>query len=198
MSLVECRTGADVFQNRDQVVQRLKSVRAVPDDGIDLKRGKIGGRKGSDPLLIEPSPPPLQVPTPPLPPACDNLKPIWIFAPELAFVFDMSPLYVKDAASRAMFDGILHVICRHYNKSKADLRSQQRTKDVVWPRQVACYFARQLTQMSMPAIGRLMGGRDHSTILSAVRKVQRLRDRFGGIDAELSELEQQIQCGFVG
>jgi chromosomal replication initiator protein len=63
--------------------------------------------------------------------------------------------------------------CRHYGISIAELRSQKRTKRVVGPRQVAMYLARELTDSSLPSIGRAFGGRDHTTVMHAVQKVAR-------------------------
>ena len=66
------------------------------------------------------------------------------------------------------------IVARHYNVSKADLLSSRRTRTIVRPRQIAMYLAKVLTPRSLPEIGRRFGGRDHTTVLHAVRKIEGL------------------------
>ncbi len=72
---------------------------------------------------------------------------------------------------RIKIEDILKIVGRHYNVAKADLLSPRRARTVVVPRQVGMYLAKKLTSRSLPEIGRRFGGRDHSTVLHAVRKV---------------------------
>jgi chromosomal replication initiator protein len=73
---------------------------------------------------------------------------------------------------RVRIEDIQRVVARHYNVSKADLLSSRRTRTIVRPRQVAMYLAKVLTPRSLPEIGRRFGGRDHTTVLHAVRKIE--------------------------
>jgi chromosomal replication initiator protein len=73
---------------------------------------------------------------------------------------------------RIKIDEILKVISRHYGVSKSDLLSERRHRSVVWPRQIGMYLAKQLTSRSLPEIGRRFGGRDHTTVLHAIRKIE--------------------------
>jgi chromosomal replication initiator protein len=66
-------------------------------------------------------------------------------------------------------------VAEHYNIRLADMTSDRRARQVARPRQVAMYLAKQLTQRSLPEIGRKFGGRDHTTVIHAVRKVDELR-----------------------
>ena len=66
------------------------------------------------------------------------------------------------------------MVARQYNVSRSDLLSSRRTANVVRPRQVAMYLAKTLTLRSLPEIGRRFGGRDHTTVLHAVRKIEAL------------------------
>jgi hypothetical protein len=66
------------------------------------------------------------------------------------------------------------VLARFPTVTRNDINSARRTKDVVLPRQIAMYLARHLTPKSLPAIGRGFGGRDHTTALSAIRKIEGL------------------------
>ncbi len=77
-------------------------------------------------------------------------------------------------SGRIKIEDILKIVGRHYNVAKADLLSPRRARTVVVPRQVGMYLAKKLTSRSLPEIGRRFGGRDHSTVLHAVRKVDDL------------------------
>jgi chromosomal replication initiator protein len=73
---------------------------------------------------------------------------------------------------RVRIEDIQRVVARHYNVSKADLLSSRRTRTIVRPRQIAMYLSKTLTPRSFPEIGRRFGGRDHTTVLHAVRKIE--------------------------
>lgn len=87
---------------------------------------------------------------------------------------------------RIRIEEIQRVVARHYNVSKQDLLSNRRTRTIVKPRQVAMYLAKMLTPRSLPEIGRRFGGRDHTTVLHAVRKIE---DLVGGDQQLAKELE---------
>jgi chromosomal replication initiator protein len=82
--------------------------------------------------------------------------------------------------------------CRYYGLSIAELRSQKRTKRVVGPRQVAMYLARELTDASLPSIGRAFGGRDHTTVMHAVQKVGRQMADEGDVYAAVQALTARL------
>lgn len=84
-------------------------------------------------------------------------------------------------------------VARRYLVSKTDLLSQRRTRTVVRPRQIAMYLAKTMTEKSLPDIGRRFGGRDHTTVLHAVRKFEGLRADDPAIAAELDELERALR-----
>ena len=73
---------------------------------------------------------------------------------------------------RVRIEDIQKVTARHYNVSKNDLLSNRRTRVIVRPRQIAMYLSKILTPRSLPEIGRRFGGRDHTTVLHAVRKIE--------------------------
>jgi chromosomal replication initiator protein len=73
---------------------------------------------------------------------------------------------------RIKIEDILKIIGRHYNVARTDLLSTRRSRTVVMPRQIGMYLAKKLTPRSLPEIGRRFGGRDHSTVLHAVRKIE--------------------------
>ncbi|MEM7430116.1 MAG: chromosomal replication initiator protein DnaA [Pseudomonadota bacterium] len=92
---------------------------------------------------------------------------------------DQAALALRDLVQttdmqRIKIDDILKVVGRHFNVPKADLLSPRRARSIVRPRQIGMYLAKTLTTRSLPEIGRRFGGRDHSTVLHAVRKIEEL------------------------
>jgi chromosomal replication initiator protein len=89
---------------------------------------------------------------------------------------DLASMVLREAATaadpgRIKIEDIMKVVGRHYNVARADLLSPRRARSVVVPRQIGMYLAKKLTSRSLPDIGRRFGGRDHSTVLHAVRKI---------------------------
>ncbi len=94
---------------------------------------------------------------------------------------------------RVKIEDIQRVVARQYNVSRADLLSSRRTANVVRPRQVAMYLAKTLTLRSLPEIGRRFGGRDHTTVLHAVRKIENLVGNDTSLAEEIELLKRQLQ-----
>jgi len=94
---------------------------------------------------------------------------------------------------RIKIEDIQRVVARQYNVSRSDLLSSRRTANVVRPRQVAMYLAKTLTLRSLPEIGRRFGGRDHTTVLHAVRKIESLVGRDVALSEEVESLKRQLQ-----
>ena len=84
---------------------------------------------------------------------------------------------------RVKIEDIQKLVATHFNVSRADILSSRRTANVVRPRQIAMFLSKALTLRSLPEIGRRFGGRDHTTVLHAVRKI----DGLAANDATLSE-----------
>jgi chromosomal replication initiator protein len=94
---------------------------------------------------------------------------------------------------RVKIEEIQRIVARQYNVSRADLLSSRRTANVVRPRQVAMYLAKTLTLRSLPEIGRRFGGRDHTTVLHAVRKIENLVGNDSALADEIELLKRQLQ-----
>jgi len=94
---------------------------------------------------------------------------------------------------RVKIEDIQRIVARQYNVSRADLLSSRRTANVVRPRQVAMYLAKTLTLRSLPEIGRRFGGRDHTTVLHAVRKIENLVGSDTMLADEIEVLKRQLQ-----
>jgi chromosomal replication initiator protein len=78
-------------------------------------------------------------------------------------------------ARRVRIEDILRIVSRHFKVPRNELLSSRRSRDVVRPRQIAMYLAKALTSRSLPEIGRRFGGRDHTTVLHAVRRIEQLK-----------------------
>ena len=100
--------------------------------------------------------------------------------------------FPADGASITV-EGIQEEVCRHYGLSIAELVGDKRDKRVVVPRQVAMYLARELTQSSLPALGRAFGGRDHTTVMYAVNKVGGQMSDEGDIFAAVQSLTHRLK-----
>ena len=94
---------------------------------------------------------------------------------------------------RIRIEDIQKVVASHYNVSKHDLLSARRTRAIVRPRQIAMYLAKTLTPRSFPEIGKRFGGRDHTTVLHAVRKVEELAAGDEALAQEIELLKRLVQ-----
>jgi chromosomal replication initiator protein len=94
---------------------------------------------------------------------------------------------------RVKIEDIQRLVANHYNVSRADILSSRRTATVVRPRQIAMYLSKMLTLRSLPEIGRRFGGRDHTTVLHAVRKIDGLLGRDTTLAGEIDHLKRMLQ-----
>ena len=94
---------------------------------------------------------------------------------------------------RVKIEDIQKLVASHYSVSRADILSSRRTAAVVKPRQVAMFLAKILTLRSLPEIGRRFGGRDHTTVLHAVRKIEGLVQTDTILREELELLKRMLQ-----
>jgi len=90
-------------------------------------------------------------------------------------------------------ESIQKTVADFYKIKVADMYSQRRPTNIARPRQIAMYFAKELTQKSLPEIGELFGGRDHTTVLHAVRKINELRGKHPELNRELHVLLQTLK-----
>jgi chromosomal replication initiator protein len=93
---------------------------------------------------------------------------------------------------RIKIEDIQKVVAQHYNVSRSDILSARRTASVVRPRQVAMYLSKTMTLRSLPEIGRRFGGRDHTTVLHAVRKIESLASQDLALNEELEMLRRRL------
>jgi chromosomal replication initiator protein len=90
-------------------------------------------------------------------------------------------------------ENIQKTVADFYSIKVADMYSKKRPANIARPRQIAMYLAKELTQKSLPEIGELFGGRDHTTVLHAVRKISAERGTDAQLNHELHVLEQTLK-----
>ncbi|MCZ6605158.1 MAG: chromosomal replication initiator protein DnaA, partial [Alphaproteobacteria bacterium] len=84
-------------------------------------------------------------------------------------------------------------VAEHFNIRFADMHSARRARAVARPRQVAMYLSKQLTSRSLPEIGRKFGGRDHTTVMHAVRKIDELRSTDSSFNEDIELLKRMLE-----
>ncbi|MDP8913596.1 MAG: chromosomal replication initiator protein DnaA [Pseudomonadota bacterium] len=94
---------------------------------------------------------------------------------------------------RISIDEIQSRVSDHYRIRKAEMTSARRAREVARPRQVAMYLSKQLTPRSLPEIGRRFGGRDHTTVIHAVRQIEKLRAQDPELDSDIRLLTRQLE-----
>lgn len=90
-------------------------------------------------------------------------------------------------------ENIQKTVADFYKIKVADMYSKKRPASIARPRQIAMYLAKELTQKSLPEIGELFGGRDHTTVLHAVRKITAERSQINELNKQLHVLEQTLK-----
>jgi chromosomal replication initiator protein len=93
---------------------------------------------------------------------------------------------------RLKIEDIQKLVATRYNVSRADILSERRTAAVVRPRQIAMFLSKTLTPRSLPEIGRRFGGRDHTTVLHAVRKIEKAVGEDRGLNEEVELLKRML------
>ena len=90
-------------------------------------------------------------------------------------------------------ENIQKTVADYYKIKVSDMYSKKRPASIARPRQIAMYLAKELTQKSLPEIGELFGGRDHTTVLHAVRKIAGERQQLTELNQQLHVLEQTLK-----
>ncbi len=94
---------------------------------------------------------------------------------------------------RVKIDDILRVVMKHFSVNRGDLLSSRRNRSIVRPRQIGMYLAKSLTSRSLPEIGRRFGGRDHTTVLHAIRKIESLLQEDASLKEEVEVLKRLLK-----
>jgi chromosomal replication initiator protein len=91
-------------------------------------------------------------------------------------------------------EGIREAVARHFRVRVEDLTSKRRTKDLTVPRQVAMYLIKELLDLPLVQIGNLFGGRDHSTVIHSIRKIETMLGEDTSIDSAVLAIRRQLEA----
>ena len=105
----------------------------------------------------------------------------------------LKDLIPNDADARITPAMIIRETAEYFSLTEEDLESPSRTKTVVTARQIAMYLLRELTEMSLPKIGEALGGRDHTTVMHADRKIRQLMSQRRAVFDQVTELTNKIK-----
>jgi len=112
---------------------------------------------------------------------------------DMDFVTEVLANILRANQRRISIDEIQGKVSEHYRIRKAEMTSARRAREVARPRQVAMYLSKQLTPRSLPEIGRRFGGRDHTTVIHAVRQIEKLRAQDPELDSDIRLLTRQLE-----
>lgn len=101
--------------------------------------------------------------------------------------------HLRAGEKRITIDDIQKATAEHYGMKQADLLSERRNRAIARPRQAAMWLAKQLTTRSLPDIGRRFGGRDHTTVLHAVRRIEALRAEDPALSQDLETITRKLR-----
>ncbi len=101
---------------------------------------------------------------------------------------------LRSHEKKLTIDEIQRKVAEYYTLKMTDLLSARRAREVARPRQVAMYLAKKLTPRSLPEIGRRFGGRDHTTVMHAVKRIEELRASDREIDADVTRLTRLLDA----
>ena len=100
---------------------------------------------------------------------------------------------LRSSDRKLSIEDIQRKVAEHYNIKLADMVGQKRVRTIARPRQVAMYLAKQMTTRSLPEIGRRFGGRDHTTIMHGVRKIEELCGEDHGMAEDVQMLRRSLE-----
>jgi chromosomal replication initiator protein len=100
---------------------------------------------------------------------------------------------LRASERRITIEEIQRRVAEHYNIKLSEMSSERRARAVARPRQVAMFLAKQLTSRSLPEIGRKFGGRDHTTVMHAVRRIEELRQSDSAIAEDVELLKRTLE-----
>ncbi|MEM8752587.1 MAG: helix-turn-helix domain-containing protein, partial [Pseudomonadota bacterium] len=101
---------------------------------------------------------------------------------------------LRASDKKVTIEEIMRKVADHYNLRLSDMTSARRARAVARPRQIAMYLAKTLTSKSLPDIGRRFGGRDHTTVMHAVKRVESLSDTDNQVAEDVELLRRMLEA----
>jgi chromosomal replication initiator protein len=93
---------------------------------------------------------------------------------------------------RITMESVLRGVADHFNLTPAQVKQKSNSRQIAYPRQIAMYLIKDLTQASLPEIGRMFAGKHHTTVLHSVQKIERLRAEDQDLNSLLHSLIDRI------
>jgi len=112
---------------------------------------------------------------------------------DMAFTQEVLGDLLEASQRKVTIDEIQKRVCDHFDIRQNDLVSARRARAIARPRQIAMYLAKRLTPRSLPEIGRKFGGRDHTTVIHAVKQIEKLRASDHEIDGDVRALIRTLE-----
>ena len=105
----------------------------------------------------------------------------------------LKDIFSENAATPLTPDLIQQVVAEHYNIRVEDIQGSKKPKNIAFPRQVSMYLCRKLLDISLPKIGESFGGRDHTTVIHAISKIEKQMETDTALQKTLHQLEKEIK-----
>lgn len=99
---------------------------------------------------------------------------------------------MEEAQNRLNIEGIQKRVAEHYQIRHSDMTSKRRPNAIAFPRQIAMYLCRQLTRHSLQEIGEAFGGRDHGTVIHAIKTVENMMEQDDSVRGSVDFLKAQL------
>ena len=112
---------------------------------------------------------------------------------DLEIAEDLLQDLLRASDRRTTIDQIQKKVAEHFNVKISDMHSARRSRTVARPRQIAMFLAKNLTTRSLPEIGRKFGGRDHTTVIHAIKKIQELVKNDSSLSEDIEILTRSLQ-----
>ncbi|HXZ25353.1 MAG TPA: chromosomal replication initiator protein DnaA, partial [Nitrospiria bacterium] len=100
---------------------------------------------------------------------------------------------IKEVQRDITVDEVQKKVAERFHIKISEIKSKKRSKNLVFPRQIAMYLCRELTKLSFPEIGRHFGGKDHSTVIYACRQIDEMKRQDQGLESLLTALTQALK-----
>ena len=105
----------------------------------------------------------------------------------------LHPMIIQESSAKVTIDMVQKKVAEYYDLRVNDLLGDKRPKNIAYPRMIAMYLVREMTDNSLPEIGEAFGGRTHATVINAVNKVRKERAKDKSIDNSVSFIQRQLQ-----
>lgn len=201
---IECASPTQLeIHARHRALRQRLSERSVPDDGIDLRRSTSPAAATAAGVVPPPLPPPQTI---------TSEHDIGALKLEIAALKEhcadttaqltkiVRALFPSEPANTPLYPTmgeVLAVTTSFYGVTVTRVRSAQRSSDIIRPRQVTMFLMREMTPQSLPAIGRFLGGRDHTTVLHAIARIKSLCEQDERLRHEVEVLRLMITESFL-